>query len=52
MKKVITIYVLHCFEKKTRSTSLSDTRIARKEYAQLEKYRQEQKKIVSSQKQT
>ncbi len=36
------IYILHCFEKKTPQTSLKDIELARKEYAELQKYRQKQ----------
>jgi phage-related protein len=34
------IYVLHCFKKKTQQTPLNDIKIARNEYAKLQKLRQ------------
>ena len=35
------IYVLHCFEKKTRKTSQKDLEFARKSYAEMQKFRKE-----------
>ncbi len=38
------VYVLHCFEKKTNKTPIKHFRIARKNYADLQKNRQKQNK--------
>ncbi len=42
------IYVLHCFEKKTRKSAKNEINIARTEYAELKKYRQEESRKTDS----